>query len=35
MKILFLGGAGDMAATMLGLMEKEAAVTRGRYRRSR
>ncbi len=28
MKILFLGGAGDMAATMLGLMEKEAAVTR-------
>ena len=28
MKILFLGGAGDMAATMLGLMEKEAAVTK-------
>lgn len=28
MKILFLGGAGDMAATMLDLMEKEAAVTR-------
>jgi saccharopine dehydrogenase-like NADP-dependent oxidoreductase len=27
MKILFLGGAGDMAATMLGLMEKEAAIT--------
>jgi len=28
MKILFLGGAGDMAATMLGLMEKEPAVTK-------
>jgi lysine 6-dehydrogenase len=27
MKILFLGGAGDMAATMLDLMEKEPAVT--------
>jgi lysine 6-dehydrogenase len=26
MKVLFLGGAGDMAATMLDLMEKEAAV---------